>query len=228
MKITIEEQTHAVVQRMLALAVMLYLLSALNIFPWGATAHAENDDALFIDENGKVKVQDLEVNGTITAGEVKADKFTGDGSDMRVGKAGRLDQIVDKKFDKVGGTIIGPLNVNGNVVIGADKPDTGGSLTVNGEIRGKLWYSEEYTWKCPVKECNWPPGKNIFPPVKMLKADQGVCFLTFVQGKFAGVGEAVTVNIRDGYWHLSGTQGGGGAGVTAKARCIGMPPPPKQ
>jgi hypothetical protein len=220
-----EKKTPAIVQSMPGLAFRLYLFSALSIFPWGVTAHAANDDALFIDENGKVRVQDLEVNGNIKAGEVKADKLTGDGAEMTVGKTGRLDQAIDKKLDKAGGTITGSLNVNGKVVIGTDKPDTGGSLTVKGEIWGKPWYSEEYTWKCPRKECNYPPGKNLLSPVKMLKADQGICFLTFVQGKFAGAGEAVNVDIRDGYWHLSGTQGAGGGGVTAKARCIGMPPP---
>ena len=109
-----------------------------------------------------------------------------------------------------------PLTLNayggGNVGIGTDDPKA--RLDVRGEIFGKLWHSIEYTWV---------NGSN---PVKMIPSTCGIAFLTYVQGKFAGGGEIVKVYVdQDGYWYLGGHQGGAGASIMAKARCIGMPPP---
>ncbi|MBE8986501.1 YceI family protein [Nostoc sp. LEGE 12450] len=86
------------------------------------------------------------------------------------------------------------------------------TITPSGEIQGKIWYSDEYVWN------------NGQPEVKMGHSSKCVAFLTYVQGKFAGGGEQVFTYIKsDGYWYLGGNQGSAGAGVVAKARCIGSP-----
>ena len=43
------------------------------------------------------------------------------------------------------------------------------------------------------------------PPIEMIRADEGFCFLSGVGGSFAGGGERVRVCIRDGWWYLEGT-----------------------
>ena len=86
------------------------------------------------------------------------------------------------------------------------------TITPSGEIQGKIWYSDEYVWN------------NGQPEVKMGHSSKCVAFLTYVQGKFAGGGEQVFTYIKsDGYWYLGGNEGSAGAGVVAKARCIGSP-----
>ncbi|ACC80122.1 hypothetical protein [Nostoc punctiforme] len=86
------------------------------------------------------------------------------------------------------------------------------TITPSGEIQGKIWYSDEYVWK------------NGQTDVKMGHSSKCVAFLTYMQGKFAGSGEQVFTYIgSDGYWYLGGKQGGGGADIVAKARCIGSP-----
>ncbi len=50
--------------------------------------------------------------------------------------------------------------------------------------------------------------KNGDKPVRMLKRDEGFCFLTEIGGHFAGAGEVVRVYIgEDGYWYLAGESG---------------------
>ena len=83
------------------------------------------------------------------------------------------------------------------------------NLIVKGEIRGKLWYSNEY---------NWCQGGS---EVRMIHKDKGFCFLTYVSGHFEGGGEAVWVYIKDDYWYLGGQSLQ--QSVCAKARCVGMP-----
>ncbi|QLE58030.1 hypothetical protein [Nostoc sp. TCL26-01] len=86
------------------------------------------------------------------------------------------------------------------------------TITAGGEIQGKIWYSDEYTWT------------NGKADVKMGHSNKCVAFITHVQGKFAGGGEQVFTYIgSDGFWYLGGKQGGGGADVAVKARCIGSP-----
>jgi len=59
----------------------LILLAAFVVAGGTSLYGQERDDALFIDEKGKVKVQELEVQGDIKAvGTVKAKSFEGDGS----------------------------------------------------------------------------------------------------------------------------------------------------
>jgi hypothetical protein len=86
------------------------------------------------------------------------------------------------------------------------------ALDVKGEIRGRVWYSQQYPWNYPNKA------------TKMTRTDRSVCFLTYVSGKFAGWGEAVDISAGgDGHWYLGGIQGAGGADIKARASCIGAP-----
>jgi sporulation protein YlmC with PRC-barrel domain len=106
------------------------------------------------------------------------------------------------------------LMPSGNVGIGTATPDAklevSGNLKVTGEIQGKVKYSNEYTWKA---------GESA---KKMGHSSKCVAFLTYVQGKFAGGGEKGSIYIGDdGYWYLSGAQGGDGKDIMVKARCIG-------
>src|SRR5579862_3643972 len=59
--------------------------------------------------------------------------------------------------------------------------------------------SAEYT------QYEWKNGDK---PIRMLKRDEGFCFLTEIGGHFAGAGEVVRVSIGDdGYWYLAGASG---------------------
>lgn len=61
----------------------------------------------------------------------------------------------------------------------------------------------------------WEHGQ---PPVRMIRADEGICFLTAVRGHFAGGGEEVRVYIGDdGYWYLGGNAG---QNIWAKAMSV--------
>lgn len=106
-----KKNTNTTSRRSIQLNFILWLFSIVTISAWSANVCSADDVALFIDKNGKVIVQDLEVNGSIKAGEVKADKLTGDGSEISVGSADTLKQTLDKKFDKTGGTITGQMEV---------------------------------------------------------------------------------------------------------------------
>ena len=86
----------------------------------GIPCHAQGgDDALFIDEKGHVGIGTdqpaaaLDVRGAIRADQVDAGRLSGDGSKIAVGADGPLKEAIDKKFDKAGGTVTGPLNVTG-------------------------------------------------------------------------------------------------------------------
>ncbi|HLP87135.1 MAG TPA: hypothetical protein VK184_00815 [Nostocaceae cyanobacterium] len=109
------------------------------------------------------------------------------------------------------------ITKDGNVGIGTNNPgnyklNVQGNQFVSGEVRAKIWYSDEYEWS---------DGKA---PVRMGKSDKCVAFITYVRGKFAGGGERVFTYIGDdGYWYLSGAQGGEGKSILVKARCIGSP-----
>ncbi|VAW31130.1 Phage tail fibers [hydrothermal vent metagenome] len=99
-------------------------------------------------------------------------------------------------------------NGGGNVGIGTMNPQA--KLHVDGEIRGKIWYSDEYVWAQGEGE------------VKMGHSDKCMAFLTHIQGYFKGKGEAVWVYIGEGgYWYLGGDSKQ--QSIRAKARCIGMP-----
>jgi hypothetical protein len=59
------------------------LFSLVIIFTWRSLVYAGSNDALLIDESGKVEVQELEVKSDVNVGgTLKARKFEGDGSGM--------------------------------------------------------------------------------------------------------------------------------------------------
>jgi hypothetical protein len=47
----------------------------------------------------------------------------------------------------------------------------------------------------------WRVGKE---RVRLIRADDGICFLSAVGGSFAGGGEWVRVRVDDGWWYLEG------------------------
>lgn len=102
------------------------------------------------------------------------------------------------------------LEVGGNAVVVGDL-----TIKSGGEIKGKLWTSQEYEW-------NQSQGST---PTKMTKANQSVCFLTSVRGLSAGGGESVEIKratLNDGeYWVLTGTSAQKES--RARAKCIGQP-----
>lgn len=95
------------------------LLALVIVLVFGGLVYAESDDALFIDEKGNVGIGTdqpaaaLDVRGAIRADQVDAGRLSGDGSSISVGTDGSLKEAIDKKFDKAGGTVTGPLNVTG-------------------------------------------------------------------------------------------------------------------
>ena len=94
------------------------------------------------------------------------------------------------------------------------KTDPQSALDVQGEVRGKPWYSQTF---------EWTQGQ---PPVKMTRVDRTVCFLTLVSGQLYGGGEAVQIEEgpgtgEDKKWILTGKSAT--RDVRAQARCIGVP-----
>ncbi|HEX3998619.1 MAG TPA: hypothetical protein VHX65_08730, partial [Pirellulales bacterium] len=62
-------------------------------------------------------------------------------------------------------------------------------------------------------EYHWRTGE---PPVKMLHKDEGICFLSGIEGHFEGGGEEVSVRLADdGYWYLGGRSGQDQLGAAA-------------
>lgn len=94
-----------------------------------------------------------------------------------------------------------------NVGIGTAKPLA--PLDVKGEMRGKLWYSETFTWSKGQAE------------KRMTKSDHSACFLTLISGYFYGGGEIVHTYVANGYWYLGGAAEA--RDVRAEAVCIGAP-----
>jgi hypothetical protein len=121
----------------LELTLLLSLFSVVIIFAWGERVFAADNDSLFIDRKGNVGIgtnkptTTLDVNGNIKAqaldiakdtqvhgdlnasGTVKAEKFEGDGSLLKIGGNGNLKEALDKKFDNAGGTVSGPVTIKG-------------------------------------------------------------------------------------------------------------------
>jgi hypothetical protein len=55
-------------------------------------------------------------------------------------------------------------------------------------------------------------------PIRMIRSNDGICYLTLVRGRFQGAGEKVTIANRDGYWWLEGESKQ--EGVAAEATCV--------
>lgn len=68
------------------------------------------------------------------------------------------------------------------------------------------------------KDFSWNQGVG---ERKMIRTDEGFCYLTHIQGKFEGHEEAVWINVRGDYWYLSGKSRQ--RDVAAKARCWKWP-----
>ncbi|NEQ52048.1 MAG: hypothetical protein F6K11_18225 [Leptolyngbya sp. SIO3F4] len=97
---------------------------------------------------------------------------------------------------------------NGNVGIGTKHPKA--KLDVQGEIRGKLWYSAKLTWR---------QGQA---PVRLGHSSKGFPIITRVQGAFKGGGEWIDTYIHtDGYWYLRGQSKQ--SGLFAQAIFVGRP-----
>lgn len=52
------------------------------------------------------------------------------------------------------------------------------------------------------EERKWKHGD---PPLKLVRADEGFCFLSGIGGAYDGHGEGVRVYIKEGDWYLGGT-----------------------
>lgn len=181
------------------------------------------DGPLTIHGNVSIDTQSSKAPFHISGGQCEVNRTDGDfkiGDDkhcLKIGVDKYGDHAGDVRIRAWGGThklMFGGgdndiLFVSDNVVdIWTKNKDA--RLNVHGEIRGKLWYSEEYIW-----EQGWKP-------TKMKHSSKCVAFLTFVQGAFMGGGEKVYVKIgNDGYWYLEGTSMQ--REVKAGARCIGTP-----
>ena len=62
----------------------------------------------------------------------------------------------------------------------------------------------------PAAEVSRYDWKNGDPPVRMIRKEEGFCYLTALSGGFAGGGEVANVYIADdGYWYLGGQTGTG-------------------
>jgi len=146
-------------------------------------------------------------------------------NDLELVKQGKL-QAVDTSGDINFGPKItsnGRMHVNGpeflyllnkdGVIVGQEWGGSG-NLLVEGEIRGKLWYSEVFTLVVP--------GNGTRQAVRMYSASKCIAFITSVSGSFQGGGEKVWVEIGpDGFWYLCGI--GQQPGISVEARCAGMP-----
>ena len=187
----------------------LLLQSSSNVF--NTVINANNTGKVGIGTNDpKAKLE--------VAGMVRVSTHTITSSDLTEGLLFNYETGVGKGTDIIstrGGLDFNKLALNGSVItlnatsrgnvgIGTDTPKA--KLDVEGEIQGKLWYSQEFLWS------------QSFPAVKMSPANDGFCFLTAVQGKFVGYGD-VSVYIKDGFWYLGGNSGQ--AHVVGKARCSG-------
>ena len=52
-----------------------------------------------------------------------------------------------------------------------------------------------------VTNFSWEQGQS---PVQMIPTSQGICYLTYVRGKFEGIRESVSITQDNGHWYLSG------------------------
>jgi len=116
---------------------------------------------------------------------------------------------------QVDGTIHGTALSSSGVITGDSLNVTNGNcsknLVVLGTIKGKMWLSDEYTWKEGDKD------------IKMRNSEKCIAVITYIAGDFNGKGERAQVYISktNNYWYLKGT--GKGKGIEIRARCFGRP-----
>jgi hypothetical protein len=102
----------------------------------------------------------------------------------------------------------------GGVVVSGPSLQVRGELLAHGEIKGKLWYSDEFVWV------------SNGPHVRMHHSNNSLAVLTHISGEFAGGGEQAFVYVGgDGHWYLGGQTlvKNPMSAITVKARCIGKP-----
>ena len=206
-----------------------------RMFDWVGIGGKGDDEGprAELDVRGKVMAESLDATGPITgtALDVKAGTITG--GTIQAGKS----EIYFTKTDhdhvgtgnKAGNAaienaqnfqalmILGRRGDDAKRVVrvwdklgigGGDKATVKAELDVKGEIRGKLWRSDEFSWTA---------GEA---PTKMTRSDRSVCFLTRISGWFNGDHEFVEITDVGGNWMLRGEKVNKG---TSKARCIGAP-----
>jgi len=184
------------------------------------SAQGELKEALTLVERAAAQAQKTAEDGVKRANNAQTTANAA-GADLRAGKLGKLD--VAEEFNAVvrcadfrmghssrHGGVGRALVDNGQTLTLNYGPDWKDGVDVKGELRARLWISEEFQWK---------QGE---PDVKMCHSDDCFAFLTHVQGSFAGGGEKVRVYIgKDDYWYLGGTSLQ--QSVLARARCVGRP-----
>ena len=62
------------------------------------------------------------------------------------------------------------------------------------------------------------------PPIRLLPAERGFCYVSGISGNFAGGGEAVRVYVDDGSWYIGGQSCQ--PGLWVEATCITWPVAP--
>ena len=145
----------------------LIILAALAIIFGSPSPGQSGDEALFIDPNGHVGIgtnqpaAELDVRGTIHGhqlnvdGSVNAAKYTGDGSELAVGDDGPLKEAIDKKFDKAGGIVTGPVEVQGRVAVGTAANQS--NLDVSGVLRARTVLAGN-----PMQHRMYPPDPIVY------------------------------------------------------------------
>ena len=149
-----------------------------------------------LDVRGKVTVESLDVTGPITGTSLNVKAETISGGKIEAGNSDICFTKIDHNFTGTGDAagnaaienakdfnalmILGRRGAQGRIVRLWDKLGIGGApgtavdaqLDVKGEIRGKLWNSDEYSWTAGAAA------------TKMTKTDHSVCFLTRLSGYF--------------------------------------------
>jgi hypothetical protein len=189
-----------------------------------------------LDVRGKVMAESLDVTGAMTGTSLDVKKGAITGGTINAGNSDVYFTQTDHKYvgtgNKPGNAAIeNAQNYHGLMILGRqegtetamnrvvrvwDRLAIGGGadssvlapLDVKGEIRGKLWRSDEFSWKAGAAA------------TKMTRTDHSVCFLTRISGWFNGEQEIVEITEENGFWMLKGNHTSSG---TSKARCIGAP-----
>jgi hypothetical protein len=108
-------------------------------------------------------------------------------------------------------TTVSPTNIP------ALEPTFGASAAVQGEVQKTTQESDAALQAVQgVQTYFW--HQTFGMPIRMIRSNDGICYLTLVRGRFRGAGEKVTIANRDGYWWLEGESKQ--EGVAAEATCV--------